>query len=338
MTKKSNSSASTWLFFGLLPVVTFLAVTTAAPLAAEPTYKSYFTGDAADVAPATQGGLLLVGGGEGYDDGMQWFVNRAGLGDIVVIRFSDSDYYNSWIYPFGPNSVETLLITSREAASDPYVLEQVRHAEGLFIGGGDQSNYVKNWKDTPLEEEINNVPRRGGVVGGTSAGLAILGNFVYSAMNGSLATTDALANPFHADLTLDRNFLNMPFLGNILTDSHFGIRDRMGRLIAMLARLDVDSWSSSTYGLGVDEGAALAINELGIGQVMGAGGSAYLLHLTQAPERCVEGQSLEAQDVQVDKIVKGATIDLNTLIPGTPNHYELKVSNGAVVSSTGSIY
>ena len=338
MKKKTPSSHAARQVFGLLALVALLFLTTPAPLAAEPTYKSYFTGDAADVSPVTQGGLLLVGGGEGYDDGMRWFVDRAGHGDIVVIRFSDSDYYNTWIYPFGPNSVETLLITSREAASDPYVLEQVRHAEGLFIGGGDQSNYVKNWKDTPLEDEINNVARRGGVVGGTSAGLAVLGNFVYSAMNGSLATTDALANPFHADLTMDRDFLSLPFLQNILTDSHFGIRDRMGRLIAMLARLDVDSWSSGTYGLGIDEGAALAVNELGIGQVVGAGGSAYLVHLLQAPERCVAGQSLEVRHVQVDKIVKGGTLDLKTLIPGTVNHYELEVSNGAIVSSVGSIY
>lgn len=300
-------------------------------------YISYITGDTADATPRSSSGLLLAGGGDGYDDAMQWMVDQAGRGDVVVIRTSDSSAYNDWMFQMGPNSVETLVVTSHEAASDPYVLDRVRRAEALFIAGGDQSNYVNNWKDTPLEDEVNAVYRRGGIVGGTSAGLAVLGEFVYSAQFGSLRTADALRNPYHQDLTLDRNFLAFPVLKGLLTDSHFGARDRMGRLITMLSRLMVDGWDGSPQGIGIDEGAAIAIDANGVGKMQGVG-NAYLVKLTTAPERCVSGRSLTVRHVQIHKIVPGSTVDFanGTWTGGVD--YELDVVDGVITSSTGSIY
>jgi cyanophycinase-like exopeptidase len=69
----------------------------------------------------------------------------------------------------------------REAAFDPFVIDTIRNAEALFIAGGDQSRYVRFWKDTPVEDAINHVVAKPAPVGGTSAGMAILGEFSYSA-------------------------------------------------------------------------------------------------------------------------------------------------------------
>ena len=61
------------------------------------------------------------------------------------------------------------------------MIATIRNAEAIFIAGGDQSNYVRYWKDTPVEDAINLVAAKPAPIGGTSAGMAILGEFVYSA-------------------------------------------------------------------------------------------------------------------------------------------------------------
>lgn len=90
-----------------------------------------------------------------------------------------------------------------------------------FIAGGDQSNYVDFWKNTPVEDAINFVAAKPAPVGGTSAGMAIMSEFLYSAMsNSSLTSAEGLADPFHRDLTLDRDFLSLAKLGGLITDQH----------------------------------------------------------------------------------------------------------------------
>ena len=75
--------------------------------------------------------------------------------------------------------------------------------------------------------------------------MAIMSEFVYSAMsNSSLTSAEGLANPFHRDLTLDRDFVALPWLNGKITDQHLQERDRMGRTIALLARLVNDGWTS----------------------------------------------------------------------------------------------
>ena len=94
-------------------------------------------------------------------------------------------------------------------------------------------------------------------MGGTSAGLAILGDYDFAALNGSITSSEALADPYDKRITLDGGFVNerdyrattssqarnpcpsspLALLNDTITDSHFQRRDRMGRLITFLARL-----------------------------------------------------------------------------------------------------
>jgi cyanophycinase len=60
-------------------------------------------------------------------------------------------------------------------------------------------------------------------VGGTSAGLAVLGNWVYTAEKGSVTSDEALANPYDRYMEkLVAPLLKIPFMGSIVTDTHFG--------------------------------------------------------------------------------------------------------------------
>src|SRR4029078_7167034 len=103
------------------------------------------------------------------------------------IRATGTDAYNPYIYGLGTvDSVETLIITSRTGAADPFVVNKIRNAEALFIAGGDQSDYINLWKGTPVADAINYVANvKKAPVGGTSAGLAVLSQFIYAGQLGS---------------------------------------------------------------------------------------------------------------------------------------------------------
>ena len=254
-------------------------------------------GDPADVSRSTSGGSLLMGGGPDVDAAMQWLISKSGGGDIVVLRASGSNAYNSYIYGLGTvNSVETLLINSRTLANDPEVEAKIRAAEAVFIAGGDQSTYVNFWKNTKVEDALNYLRNtKGCVIGGTSAGNAIQGSFYYAALNGSVISSAALRNPYNTDMTLGANdFLDQPYLSDLIMDTHFNNPDRRGRLMAFMARMSKD-YGILPYGIGVEEETAVCVSSDGSSKVYGVGYAHFLKQNTSSgtPERCVSGSSLD---------------------------------------------
>lgn len=302
------------------------------------TYTMYSTGNSANVSPAVSGGLLLVGGGLDRDDAMQWFVDCAGRGDIVILRASGADGYNTYLVGKGADSVDSIVFASARASTDTVILEKIRNAEGIFFAGGDQSLYVSYWKDTPIETEVNAAAARGAVIGGTSAGLAILGEYLYPAINASAVSSTALANPFDASVMIDRDFLLMPRLNRLITDSHFGARDRMGRLVTFMARIVQAGWASSVNGLGVDEQTAMAIDNQGVGRVFADTGKVYVLTSTVAPAVCTANTPLAFTGIRTIRLPVGSTFDFATGTATGGTSYELNANAGVLTSTTGAIY
>jgi cyanophycinase-like exopeptidase len=99
-------------------------------------------------------------------------------------RASGTDAYNPYIYDLcSCDCVATIVFKNRNASFNQFVINTIRNAEAVFIAGGDQSDYVELWKGTPIEEAIHQVAAEPAPVGGTSAGMAIMSEFVYSAMS-----------------------------------------------------------------------------------------------------------------------------------------------------------
>lgn len=280
-----------------------------------PTVVTYLTGDAADVTTPAIGGLLLMGGSTDVDAAINWFLQRAAGGDVVVIRSSGADGYNTYMYNMvNVNSVETIMIDSRDKAMLTTVRDKIRNAEALFIAGGDQWNYVNYWKNTPVEDAINYLINTKGVtVGGTSAGLAVLSSAYYSAEKGSVTSAQALANPYHRYVTIGANdFISSSFLTNTITDSHYAQRDRQGRHITFMARLMKDfGYTTTVKGIGIDEQTAVCIDASGIGKVYGSNNAYFLRNKGAGAETCVSGTPLtwnrSAQAVSVYRIAGSAT-------------------------------
>ena len=254
-------------------------------------------GNPLDATRFTTGGTVLAGDGQDVDEVFQWMINKSGGGDFVVIRATGTNAYNSYIYGLGTlNSVETLLIDSRDFANDPEVETTLRLAEAVFIAGGDQANYVNYWKDSKVEEVLNYLRNIKQIpIGGTSAGCAILGGTYFSALYGTVTSSEALSNPFDSYITLGRNdFLSQPYLSDVITDTHFNDPDRRGRLVTFLARMNQD-YGVIGHGIGVDESTAVCIESDGIGRVFGSGTAFFLRQngLANRPEVCVRGTPLD---------------------------------------------
>jgi cyanophycinase len=307
--------------------------------AAKAQYEYYAVGNQNDVTKTTVAGTVLMGGGTDVDAAFQWMINKSGGGDFVVIRATGTNAYNPYIYALGTvDSVETLIIKSRTAAADPFVVNKIRNAEALWIAGGDQSDYINFWKGTPVADAINYVANtKHAPVGGTSAGLAVLGQFLYTGALGSVTSSQALANPFHRYVTLDRDFVQIANLGGVITDSHFVTRDRLGRLVTFIGRIIKDGWASSAHGIGIDEATAILVEPNGASTRVGSG-AAYFFTSNGVPQVCVSGTPLTYTGLAVYKVNGAATFNLATWSGAGGTAYTVSANAGAMSSSNGSIY
>jgi cyanophycinase len=299
-------------------------------------------GNPTDVATATRGGILFEGGSTDVDAAYRWMCAKANGGDFLVIRASGTAAYNSYIRGLCPslNSVATLIVHSRAGAEQPFVKDTILKAEALFIAGGDQSNYVKYYADTPVATGIDALAARGVPVGGTSAGNAVLAQFGYSAFTGSVTSQQALANPFTPLITIENGFLNVsPLLRDMFTDDHFAARDRMGRLIAFLARVLQDGESSQVSAIATDEKTAYLMEPDGSGVVVGTG-AAYFLRTAGRPEVCKPATPLTFRNVSVYRVRAGGAFNVSNWTAAGGLGYTLSAINGVLESTQpgGSVY
>jgi cyanophycinase-like exopeptidase len=173
----------------------------------------------------------------------------------------------------------------------------------------------------------------------------VQGEFVYGALgdkpdDNDLASTDVLPNPYFERVTLIRGFLKVPHLENLLTDSHFAKRDRMGRTLGFLARIMQDRWSKSPREIAIDEKSAVLVEPDGKAIVVGTGKGAYFLRPTQKPKTCKKGEPLTFQKISVFKVPAGGRFNLALWTGEGGTAYSLSVENGKIEStqSDGAIY
>jgi beta-aspartyl-peptidase (threonine type) len=233
----------------------------------------YLEGNPSGPAPApVSGGLLLMGGGDHDIDAMRWFIAKAGHGHIVILRASQHGEASTEFYRElgGVLSAETFVTHRRSASYDKHLLEALRKADGVYIAGGDQARYVRRWRGTPIAEALDAHVRAGKPLAGTSAGLAMLGEYLYGCMDGhSLTSPEGLADPYGKGTTIETRFLHLDLLKGVITDSHFTERGRLGRLFAFIAKAQASRPADAQplIGVGVDEGASLAVEPDGTGHV-----------------------------------------------------------------------
>jgi cyanophycinase len=304
-----------------------------------PGFQYYRIGTAQNVTRKTSAGYALMGGGSDLDDAFRFLCEKGGGGDFLVLQAAGTDDYNDYINRLcKTNSVATLIIPDRQTAGDPKVAKIIRDAEAIFIAGGDQARYINWWQGTPVERALNAHIAAGKPIGGTSAGLAVMGEYIYSAQGDApededLKSAPALMNPFMPRVTVRRNFLKIDLLHNTLTDTHFAERDRMGRTLTFLARIVQDGWSKKPREIAVDGKSALLVERDGESRVIGPGKGAYFLLLQEPPQVCRENRPLSLRHIAVYHAPSGADFNLKDWRGKGDIGYSLSVVEGSIQST-----
>lgn len=295
------------------------------------------TGSPTDVAVVPRSGYALMGGGAKQDPAFQFLCERTNGGDFLILRANTDDEYaqsvNKEIFAMCKlNSAATIVFEEREDSDDETLVQIIDHSEGIFIAGGDQSNYLRFWQDTPVQTALNRHIAAGKPIGGSSAGLAVLGEFSFSSMIDTIHSPEALADPYSNKITISREFLKIPLLTGVITDTHFAKRDRMGRLLVFMARILQDDWAKQVRAIALEENVAFLLEPDGSGRVVGEG-SAYFLEAKHPPDVCRHKEPLKFDGVSVRRVGDKGTFNVKTWSGTDGDTYSLSTQGGKVTPS-----
>jgi cyanophycinase len=295
------------------------------------------TGSPTDVAIVPRSGYALMGGGAKQDPAFHFLCERTNGGDFLILRANTDDDYaqsvNKEIFAMCPlNSAATIVFEEREDSDDETVAQIIDHAEGIFIAGGDQSNYLRFWQDTPVQAALNRHIAAGKPIGGSSAGLAVLGEFSFSSMIDTIHSPEALGDPYGNKITISREFLTIPLLKGVITDTHFAKRDRMGRLLVFMARILQDDWAKQVRAIAVEENVAFLLEPDGSGKVVGDG-SAYFLEAKHPAEVFRHNEQMKLDGVTVRRVGDKGSFNVKSWSGTDGDAYSLSTQGGKVTPS-----
>jgi cyanophycinase-like exopeptidase len=226
-------------------------------------------------------------------------------GDVVVLCAHGGDVYSETVYGMARfNSVQTVLVPPQSGASDvQLVADRLATADVVFLADGDAAAYAA-WGSTPIGAAVRDVYGRGGVVAGAGGGAAALG---WAVLASKVDSAGALGDPYSPAAKLVRGPFGVPALAGTYVDLDVQSSDRFGVLAAMTARAVADGLADTTataaMGIGLDGGAALAIDRFGNVKLLDGGGAsaaAWIVH-GGAVDRIAAGQPLRWSTAQVTR-------------------------------------
>ena len=218
-----------------------------------------------DAAKSQLGQLIIIGGGEDKEGDckvLREFVRRAGGREarIAVMTVATSipgevgSQYRDLFERLGADTVDIVDTERREDASYSGNLEIIEGATGVFFTGGDQARITEILKDSEIDRLLHQRFDRGLVIGGTSAGAAMMPDIM-------IVEGDGETNPRLDTVVLEPG---MGFLPQVAIDQHFAQRGRLGRFVSALIQ------QPAILGFGIDEDTAIAVNGDEI-EIIGAG-------------------------------------------------------------------
>jgi cyanophycinase len=223
-------------------------------------------GMASRFLPPAAGVLMAIGGAEdklGDKAVLARFVRLAGgeSARVLVVSTASSlgdeitDLYRAVFAELGVTQVEALRPRTREQAEQPAPVAAVERASGIFLTGGNQLRLTMVVGGTAMGRALTEAYVRGAVVAGTSAGASAIAEHMVSFGRPGETPRQRMGQ-------LSKGLGLLP---GVVIDQHFGQRNRIGRLLAMVAQ------SPALLGVGVDEDTAAVIGGDGVLEVIGRG-------------------------------------------------------------------
>ena len=264
------------------------------------------------MATDSSGQLVIIGGAEDKEGDctiLREFVRRSGglQARIVVMTVATElprevgDNYTRVFERLGVENVRIVDTVYREDASDASALEAIEKATGVFFTGGDQARISSVLKDTEIDQALHRRFSEGIVIGGTSAGAAMMPDMM-------IVEGDGETNPRVEIVKMEPG---MAFLPGVVIDQHFAQRGRIGRLLSAVAQQPV------VLGFGIDENTAIVVNNNQL-EVIGEG--AVTVIDVSAITHTNLGQILKDEDlalcgVKLHILPHGYRFDLSTRKP-----------------------
>ncbi|NME69326.1 cyanophycinase [Flammeovirga aprica] len=256
--------------------------------------------------------LLLVGGGSeikgGWsDEPYQWFVDQSENKKVAIISYAevDDDWLKNYFLALGAEEVKDFKI-DRTNANNADLISELRGYTAFFFKGGDQNKYYSYYKNSSFHQLLEDKITDGVVLGGTSAGMAILASIVYTAERGSLYPEDGFNNMDAKYFTFQNDFLNV--LPNTLVDTHFAERGRLTRLMSMLAYWNIHNSNDNPIGIGVDDRTALCIDKTKVSTVYGTGAVSFIT--LNSTHNIAPSSPLQLKNNQITSCIHGQQYNL----------------------------
>ena len=252
------------------PAHTFAAAILVAVLTAAPRgYQAPAALDAPEYGPA-KGTLLIVGGGNTNGTGIvEKFIELAGgkeknfvivptaggnrNPDGTLIAYDEQQVIAPWL-KLGLTHVRMLHTADPKVADTEEFAKVLRDADAVWFNGGRQWNIVDSYAKTLTYREFHKVLERGGIIGGSSAGATIQGDYLVRG-DTSGSTVMMTAEPNHQKA--------FTFLRKVAIDQHINTRNRWDDLIPVIQKYP------DLLGIGLSEATAIIVHSDRF-EVMGA--------------------------------------------------------------------
>jgi cyanophycinase len=270
-----------------------------------------------------QGRLMAIGGGEDKENDcrvLKEFVRLIGdeKANLVVMTTATNkpeevaEEYIDVFKRLGVKKIQAIDVSRRADAMHPESIEAIKEATGLYFTGGNQLHITSLMGGTELQKIILERYRKDLIIGGTSAGAAMMGNSM-------IISGDSNENPRSGGVEIAPG---TDLIIGCMIDTHFSQRGRHGRLLAAVAHYPQD------FGFGIDENTAMIVDKdhftvFGEGAVTVIDGGA--MTYTDVPY-CHEGESIALADVRIHVLSDGYKFDFKTrkMIPPKESQYKVK--------------
>jgi cyanophycinase len=210
------------------------------------------------------GTVIAVGGGSLGPRIYEAFISAAGGPDSLILDVPNNsigghtsvapESSGEGLRKHGARNVQVLFTQSREVADSDAFVATIKQAKGIWFDGGRQFRVMEAYGGTKTERAFAEVLERGGVIGGSSAGMAVLGDFL---VRGAPSEDNYIEDYPGFEKGLG-------YLRNTATDMHVVARERLPDLTSITARYP------KVLGISADEGTAWVVHG-DVGSIIGSG-------------------------------------------------------------------
>ncbi len=258
-----------------------------------------------------RGRLMIIGGGDRPDYMMNRFIEYAGGRDAKIIivpnasgdRIGTAEYQVEQFKNLGVENVDYIDCTKETADADSN-LAKLENVSGIFFSGGDQSRLTRDFLGSKFLEKIRELYSNGAILGGTSAGAAIMSKVMLT--GNELANSDS-SSAYH---TIQKNNIEtvegFGFVTKAVIDQHFIKRKRNNRLLSVILE------HPDLLGIGIDEATCIIVNPDDTFEVLGEN-QVIVYDATEAVNISTDkNNNLSGSNLKLHILSSGEKFDLNS--------------------------